>query len=84
MASFSQRGIEGNLDFELRHKAIIDRFGHYPHRNAFLGRTSTAQELAFLSEPGSVLNLAWGCYVFCSCLRTFYVRYSSISPSTPP
>jgi uncharacterized protein (DUF924 family) len=42
-----------NLDFELRHKAIIDRFGRYPHRNAVLGRTSTPEELAFLSEPGS-------------------------------
>ena len=50
---FSQPGIEGNLDFELRHKAIIDRFGRYPHRNAILGRSSSAEELAFLSEPGS-------------------------------
>jgi uncharacterized protein (DUF924 family) len=35
------------------HKAIIDRFGRYPHRNAILGRSSTAEELAFLSGPGS-------------------------------
>lgn len=42
-----------NLNFELRHKAIIDRFGRYPHRNAILGRTSSAEDLAFLSEPGS-------------------------------
>ena len=35
------------------HKAIIDRFGRYPHRNAALGRTSTAAELEFLQEPGS-------------------------------
>jgi len=50
---FSQPGIEGNLDFELRHKAIIERCGRYPHRNAILGRSSSAEELAFLSEPGS-------------------------------
>ena len=50
---FSQPGVEGNLDFELRHKAIIDRFGRYPHRNTILGRTSSAEELAFLAEPGS-------------------------------
>ncbi|MDD2924430.1 DUF924 family protein [Rhodoferax sp.] len=50
---FSQPGMEGNLDYELRHQAIINRFGRYPHRNAILGRTSTAEELAFLSEPGS-------------------------------
>ena len=50
---FSQQGMEDNLNFELRHKEIIDRFGRYPHRNAVLGRTSSALELAFLSEPGS-------------------------------
>lgn len=42
-----------NYQFELRHKAIIDRFGRYPHRNAILGRESTPEELAFLAEPGS-------------------------------
>jgi uncharacterized protein (DUF924 family) len=43
----------GNHDFELRHKAIIDRFGRYPHRNEILGRTSTPEEVAFLAQPGS-------------------------------
>jgi uncharacterized protein (DUF924 family) len=42
-----------NHGFELRHKAIIDRFGRYPHRNAILGRASTAEEIAFLQQPGS-------------------------------
>lgn len=42
-----------NFDFELRHKAIIDRFGRYPHRNATLGRPSTAEEVEFLTQPGS-------------------------------
>jgi len=46
-------GDEGNLKFELRHKAIIDRFGRYPHRNEILGRDSTADEIEFLSHPGS-------------------------------
>ena len=50
---FTQLGNERNLDFEMRHKDIIDRFGRYPHRNAILGRSSSAEELAFLSEPGS-------------------------------
>jgi uncharacterized protein (DUF924 family) len=50
---FSLPGLENNLAFELRHKSIIDRFGRYPHRNAILGRTSSPEELAFLSEPGS-------------------------------
>lgn len=39
--------------FELKHKAIIDRFGRYPHRNAIVGRESTPQEQAFLLEPNS-------------------------------
>ena len=50
---FSQPGMENNLDFAIRHKAIIDRFGRYPHRNGVLDRASSAPEVAFLSEPGS-------------------------------
>lgn len=50
---FEQEGMDGNLDFEHRHKAIIERFGRYPHRNSILGRDSTEEELAFLKEPGS-------------------------------
>ena len=50
---FRENGPKSNYDFELRHKAIIDRFGRYPHRNAILGRKSTEEELAFLSQPGS-------------------------------
>ena len=50
---FAQPGLEDGLDFELRHRAIITRFGRYPHRNAVLSRTSSADELAFLSEAGS-------------------------------
>lgn len=41
------------LDFELRHKAIIDKFNRYPHRNAILNRTSTAEEIEFLNQPNS-------------------------------
>lgn len=53
VALFSKPGLENNYDFELKHKAIIDRFGRYPHRNALLGRSSTAEELEFLQQPGS-------------------------------
>ena len=42
-----------NLDFEQRHKAIIDRFGRYPHRNQVLGRNSSQEELEFLTQPNS-------------------------------
>jgi len=50
---FDQPGVEFNLEFELKHKIIIDRFGRYPHRNTVLGRTSTADEIEFLSQPDS-------------------------------
>lgn len=42
-----------NFDFELKHKAIIDRFGRYPHRNTILNRESTSEEIEFLSGPNS-------------------------------
>lgn len=41
------------LDFAVRHRDIIERFGRFPHRNAILGRESTAAEHAFLQQPGS-------------------------------
>ncbi|WP_151764363.1 DUF924 family protein [Acinetobacter soli] len=50
---FQRLGNETNLSFEKKHKQIIDRFGRYPHRNAILGRTSSAEELEFLTQPGS-------------------------------
>lgn len=41
------------LDYAHRHRAVIERFGRFPHRNAILGRQSTAEELAFIARPGS-------------------------------
>ncbi|NBX06950.1 MAG: DUF924 family protein, partial [Proteobacteria bacterium] len=40
-------------DYAVRHRDIVARFGHFPHRNAILGRPSSAEELAFLTEPNS-------------------------------
>ncbi|QYJ86884.1 DUF924 domain-containing protein [Shewanella mesophila] len=53
MVLFSREAAATNLEFERRHKAIIDKFGRYPHRNPILGRQSTAEELMFLEQPGS-------------------------------
>lgn len=50
---FRLLGNDNTLDFEYKHKAIIDRFGRYPHRNAILGRESTPEELFFLTQPNS-------------------------------
>jgi len=41
------------LDYAQRHRAVIARFGRFPHRNAALGRASTAEEQAWLLLPGS-------------------------------
>ncbi|WP_417607219.1 DUF924 family protein [Oceanimonas baumannii] len=53
MPLFERLGLADSLDFEYRHRDIIARFGRYPHRNAILGRPSTPEELAFLTQPGS-------------------------------
>ena len=50
---FRANGIENNLEFEFRHKQIIEKFGRYPHRNKLLGRESTAEEIEFQTKPGS-------------------------------
>jgi uncharacterized protein (DUF924 family) len=33
------------------HRAIVDRFGRFPHRNGVLGRISTPEEIEFLQQP---------------------------------
>ena len=50
---FKQFAPQDSYEFELRHKAIIDRFGRYPHRNQIMGRKSTEDEMEFLKQPGS-------------------------------
>lgn len=52
-ALFAQYTDALTIDFEAKHKAIIDRFGRYPHRNEILGRKSSTEEMAFLQQPGS-------------------------------
>lgn len=53
MDLYRKNGIQSNLDYEIRHKQIIERFGRYPHRNGVLGRKSTEEEIEFLKQPGS-------------------------------
>jgi uncharacterized protein (DUF924 family) len=50
---FRENGIESGLEYEIKHRDIIKRFGRYPHRNEALGRVSTPEELEFLKQPGS-------------------------------
>lgn len=46
-------GFDSMFDYALRHQAVINRFGRFPHRNAILGRESTPEEADFLRQPGS-------------------------------
>ncbi len=40
------------LEYAIIHRDIIHRFGHFPHRNAVLGRVTTPDEQAFLDSGG--------------------------------
>ncbi|MGF1722396.1 DUF924 domain-containing protein [Vibrio kyushuensis] len=50
---YKSNGIEANLEFEIKHRDIIAKFGRYPHRNNILGRTSSKEEIEFLTQPNS-------------------------------
>ncbi|MDB5412342.1 MAG: hypothetical protein JWR10_677 [Rubritepida sp.] len=43
----------GGIDYAWRHWHVVRRFGRFPHRNAVLGRESTAKELTYLAQPGA-------------------------------
>ncbi len=47
---FAQPGMESNLRFAHHHHAIVETYGRFPHRNAVLGRTSTAAEIEYLNS----------------------------------
>lgn len=53
VALYRALGLEDALDFAQRHKKVIEQFGRFPHRNAVLGRLSTANERDYLAQPGS-------------------------------
>ncbi|MND04617.1 hypothetical protein D3C83_249760 [compost metagenome] len=49
----ARKRVAENLVYAEAHLRIVDRFGRFPHRNEILGREPTAEERAFLKEPGS-------------------------------
>ena len=53
IALMQSAGLDEAEEFARRHTAVIARFGRYPSRNAALGRTSTAEEEAFLADNPS-------------------------------
>ena len=42
-----------SLDYAIKHRDIVEKFGRFPHRNEFLGRTSTAEEVEFLQDSSN-------------------------------
>lgn len=51
---FRERADEGEyLKYAEAHRDVIRRFGRFPHRNAALGRASTAAEKEYLAQPGA-------------------------------
>lgn len=39
------------VDYAIRHRDIVARFGRFPHRNGILGRESTPEEIELLKDP---------------------------------
>ena len=52
VALFETMGLHDMVYYAKTHFDIIARFGRFPHRNAVLGRRSTAAETAFLQAGG--------------------------------
>jgi uncharacterized protein (DUF924 family) len=52
LALCTEAGVEADLKWARLHREIIERFGRFPHRNAALGRQTTAEEQEFLDEGG--------------------------------
>ena len=50
VALFEAYGDANMLDYAERHRAVIARFGRFPHRNAVLGRPATTEETAYLKD----------------------------------
>ena len=50
---FAALGDQYGYGAYIRHQEIVTQFGRYPHRNAILGRESSAAEEAFLQTPNS-------------------------------
>ena len=53
MPTEQRQPFDGFLDYAVRHRDVIARFGRFPHRNAALGRASSEAEQAYLRQPGA-------------------------------
>jgi uncharacterized protein (DUF924 family) len=50
---------QATLGFALDHRDVVERFGRFPHRNAVLGRASSAEEQAYLSDTRTNPDVSW-------------------------
>lgn len=50
---YFENGVDSSIDFENKHKIIIENFGRYPHRNIILNRKSSHEEIEFLTQANS-------------------------------
>ncbi|TWX57668.1 DUF924 family protein [Colwellia hornerae] len=50
---FAENGVASSINFENKHKIIIEKFGRYPHRNKILNRESSQAEREFLTQANS-------------------------------
>jgi uncharacterized protein (DUF924 family) len=50
---YLDNGVDSSIDFENKHKIIIEKFGRYPHRNIILNRKSSHEEIEFLTQANS-------------------------------
>jgi uncharacterized protein (DUF924 family) len=72
--------LDRNLHFAQLHRDIVLRFGRFPHRNAALGRESTAEELAFLKD-GPRFGQSWRTGQACADTVSSHQRHGgSIQP----
>ncbi|MCA3218665.1 MAG: DUF924 domain-containing protein [Burkholderiales bacterium] len=53
LRQLADEGLAEPLDWAIKHRDVVARFGRFPHRNAVLGRPTTPEEEGFLRQPGS-------------------------------
>jgi Uncharacterized protein conserved in bacteria len=53
VALFTALGDPSGIDYAVRHRDVIAKYGRFPHRNRILGRENTPEEAAYLAQPGA-------------------------------
>jgi len=53
VALFKVLGTSSNIEYAIKHRDVVKKYGRFPHRNKALNRTSTAEETAFINTPGT-------------------------------